>query len=340
MSIEEDVRRLIRQRKVIRSSDVSEVFGVSRQYAHRILREYVRRGDLIKVGGTRGARYVLPGVNIAGRRFKKRFNNRNTDESAILSEIEKKNRILFDGLSENVRHIFQYSFLEMVNNAIEHSHSKTITICIERDQDIVFSVNDVGIGAFASIRRKKRLLTELDAIQDLLKGKTTTQPVSHSGEGIFFTSKAVDTFSIESHRTRLIIDNVVDDVFLEALSRLKKGTRVQCRISNTSTKDLTSIFEAYQTDPSTVAFDKTAVRIKLFVMGGDYLSRSHARRVLAGLERFRSVTFDFDRVSAIGQAFADEIFRVFHSRHPHVRLQTENMNSAVRFMVERAKHST
>ncbi len=40
----------------------------------------------------------------------------------------------------------------------------------------------------------------------------------------------------------------------------------------------------------------------------------------------------------VGQAFADEIFRVFHHRYPRIKLETEHMNKSVQFMVERAKN--
>jgi len=336
MSLEDNILRLIHKKKVIRTSEVSDAFGVSRQYAHRMLKNCIKRGDIIKVGGTRGARYMFPGSVPVGHRFEKRFRNRSLDESNILADIQKKEWMLFRELPDNVYRIFQYAFLEMVNNAIEHSWSNTISICIERGHDdMIFSVNDAGIGVFQSIRKKKKLSNELDAVQDLLKGKTTTKPRSHSGEGIFFTSKVADMLSVESHRLRLIVDTVVDDVFLEELSRLKRGTRVQFRISTKSKRNLIRVFKMYQTDSQTLAFDKTAVRVKLFAIGGDYLSRSHARRVLAGLEQFRSVMLDFDHIPAVGQAFADEIFRVFQDRHPDIVLRAENMNSAVRFMVER-----
>ncbi|GAI71454.1 unnamed protein product, partial [marine sediment metagenome] len=35
-----------------------------------------------------------------------------------------------------------------------------------------------------------------------------------------------------------------------------------------------------------------------------------ARRVLTGLENFKTIILDFREIDTIGQAFADEIFRV------------------------------
>ena len=42
----------------------------------------------------------------------------------------------------------------------------------------------------------------------------------------------------------------------------------------------------------------------------------------------------------IGQAFADEIFRVFNTEHPEIELEPINMPESVKLMVERAKNDT
>ena len=48
---------------------------------------------------------------------------------------------------------------------------------------------------------------------------------------------------------------------------------------------------------------------------------------------------DFKEVKFIGQAFADEIFRVFAQKHPDMQLLTMNTSSEVTGMIERAKRS-
>ena len=47
---------------------------------------------------------------------------------------------------------------------------------------------------------------------------------------------------------------------------------------------------------------------------------------------------DYDKVPAIGQAFSDEIYRVFKNKRPDIKIQDINMNEAVKFMVARAKN--
>jgi uncharacterized protein (DUF1330 family) len=77
--------------------------------------------------------------------------------------------------------------------------------------------------------------------------------------------------------------------------------------------------------------------VKLFSYGVRFVSRSEAKRLCDGLERFRHVVLDFAGVEAVGQGFADEIFRVWASQHPEVELSPENMAPPVAFMVSRTR---
>jgi hypothetical protein len=79
--------------------------------------------------------------------------------------------------------------------------------------------------------------------------------------------------------------------------------------------------------------------VKLFQYGVRFVSRSEAKRLLVGLEKFREVVVDFAGVEGIGQGFADEVFRVWAASHPETRLSAENMTSPVGFMVERARRA-
>jgi hypothetical protein len=92
------------------------------------------------------------------------------------------------------------------------------------------------------------------------------------------------------------------------------------------------------TESSDYGFDRTEIRVKLFTSSGVHISRSQARRILSGLDAFQIILLDFENVPIIGQAFADEIYRVFKNSHPHIVIQEENMSEGVRFMVERAKN--
>jgi len=320
----------------VRSQEIAEKLGMSRQFVQRILKELVREGVLVKLGSTRAASYVLPAfADQIQWTYDKRLGNRRLAEHIVLEDIERRSQFR-QSLSENVKSIFEYAFSEMLNNAIEHSRSKNVHVRVEkRAENLVFSVNDFGVGVFRNVMQKRRLQSELEAIQDLLKGKTTTQPQAHSGEGIFFTSKVADIFSLESFGQKLTIDNILQDVFIETVKPSKRGTKVFFQIACDSQKHLNDIFRAYQTDPAEFAFDKTEIQIRLYTLGTVHVSRSQARRVLSGLEKFKSIVLDFDKVPTIGQAFADEIFRVFKNKHPDIHITPINMNETIRFWVER-----
>jgi len=78
--------------------------------------------------------------------------------------------------------------------------------------------------------------------------------------------------------------------------------------------------------------------VKLNTIEGSKVSRSQAREVLRGSDEFKIIIFDYENVPMVGQAFADEIYRVFQNAHPNVTIQEENMSAGVKFMVERAKN--
>jgi hypothetical protein len=89
--------------------------------------------------------------------------------------------------------------------------------------------------------------------------------------------------------------------------------------------------------PDEFQFNKTIIPVRLAQYGNEKLvSRSQAKRLLARIERFHYVIFDFEGVSAIGQAFADEIFRVYAQKHPKITLLSDNMEPNVNKMVSRA----
>jgi hypothetical protein len=75
--------------------------------------------------------------------------------------------------------------------------------------------------------------------------------------------------------------------------------------------------------------------ITLFDVGEHFVSRSEARRIAAGLEQFRDVILDFEGVREVGQGFVDELFRVWATEHPQIRVTPVNMNDAVTFTVRR-----
>lgn len=337
--ITDAIKKVANKGKPFKTSDViNELKGAySRQAVSAALRRMTEQDFLATEGSGRYTFYVSPKyLNALVQPISKKLINKSLEEHEVLAKL-KDNHDSLKGLKDNVESILDYAFSEMLNNAIEHSKSKYIQLKIAKTRNnLAFDIRDYGIGVFKNIMKKRNLNSQIEAVQDLLKGKTTTAPKAHSGEGIFFTSKIADLFILESYGYKLTIDNKIPDVFLEEAPHLK-GTNVSFYIALDSKKHLNDVFKKYQTDPRTYAFDKTEVVIKLFTMGTIYVSRSQARRVISGLEKFKKIILDFKGVPTVGQAFADEIFRVFQNDHPKIVIESINMQKGVEFMVERAR---
>ena len=129
-------------------------------------------------------------------------------------------------LSETATDIAHYAVTEIVNNAVDHSGGSRVTMTVsEARGEAVVTVDDDGVGIFDHVRERLGLPSRLDALLELHKGKTTTMPDRHSGEGLFFVSKAVRWLEITSGGLRWIVDNGRDDMAIhEAPPRV--GTRV------------------------------------------------------------------------------------------------------------------
>lgn len=343
MDIRELILKLASQHGRIKTSEVVKEINntKSRQYVNSVIRDMVNKKLLLKGGTTAGAFYVLPqNSNLIGDEITVKLKREDLEEHKVFNDLKEK-ALFINDLKEKVLSILFYAFTEMLNNAIEHSHSKYVEICIRKDKEnIIFHVNDFGVGVFKNIMQQRKLDSELEAIQDLLKGKTTTQPHSHTGEGIFFTSKIADIFILESFDYRLRVDNVIKDIFIEELSPQKRGTKVTFKLSLSSKKHLNDVFSQFVTKPGEVGFDKTEIKVRLYVSGTVYISRSQARRIMSGLDKFKTIVLDFDKVTTVGQAFADEIFRVFQERYPAINIVPINMVEPVRFMIERVERPT
>jgi len=230
-------------------------------------------------------------------------------------------------------HIFRYAFMEMLNNAIDHSQAEHVDITWWITDDLwAFEVSDPGVGAFTRLREGLELHDEFEAVQELTKGKRTTDPARHTGEGIFFTSKAVDLFQLTSRGVRWTVDNLRDDVALGMIEEAP-GTTVFCQIDPRTDRRLIDVFQRFTEGHS---FVRTRPTVKLFGLGLTFVSRSEARRLLDGLDRdFEEIEVDFSGVTDVGQGFVDELLRVWPSAHPGKKVIPVNMNPAVEFMVRR-----
>jgi anti-sigma regulatory factor (Ser/Thr protein kinase) len=297
-------------------------------------------GSLVLIGRANRAVYFLAEAsNLARfrrsiREIQRVLRNRNLEEDVVLRQIKSESGV-WQGLRSNVARILEYAFTEMLNNAIDHSGSAAIRVRFKRSEGAVrFTVTDRGIGIFRNIMKRRGLASEMEALQDLIKGKQTTDPSRHSGEGIFFTSRVADKLVIKGSSKKLTFDNGIPDIFVEEIRRIK-GTEVQFTIRERSTRQLSQVFAQYAGDA--FEFSKTVVTVELFRAKGMLVSRSEARRILTGLDKFRTVVLDFAKIRTIGQAFADEVFRVWQSRHPSIAIESLNTNESIRFMIRHSR---
>ena len=330
-----DILSIIKRKGRVSSEMLAKEEGISRQGAHKKLSILMKQGKLLRIGSTRGAYYVkslAAGVSHIGNLMEITLKNKGLEEHKVFENIEKKSP-LFKRSGKKAADILGYAFTEMLNNAIEHSKSKKIDIRIYGENGFVcFEIIDYGIGVYNNLMRKFKVSSELEAIQELLKGKRTTMPGKHSGEGIFFTEKASDQFKLEGGTSLLVIDNVNDDMAVKETSK-RKGTKVTFKIKNNSQKSLTRIFNKF-TDEE-FRFSKTMATIKLYQKDVDYVSRSQARRLLYDLDKFSTIILDFRGIKGVGQGFADEVFRVYKKEHPITEIKPINASKTVLFMIKR-----
>lgn len=339
------IQAILGKKGKITTAEICKSLGVSRQYAYVVMNELVAEDKAIKLGSTRSSYYVTPEFaqehpEIFPSVLLRKYRNTQLEEHVVLAEIEEKLPSIIL-VKENVRSIFTFAFSEMLNNAIEHSSSKNISVEVAlQNNKLSFVIDDAGVGVFRNIMNKKKLRSETEAIQDLLKGKTTTMPKSHSGEGIFFTSKASNLFILNSYGYELTIQPQTRGVLMKRIPAIKRGTRVIWEISANSELHLNDVFRKYTNlkEKGNFGFDKTEIRVRLYTTGGVHISRSQARRILSGLDKFGIIVLDFDKVPVVGQAFADEIYRVFQNAHPDIVIQEEHMTPGVQFMIERSKN--
>jgi hypothetical protein len=310
----------------------AERFGITRQAVNRHLSTLVRDGTLEAKGRTRERTYALK--------------SHETVFSLPLAEHRDEDRVwrthvlpALPPLPENVLKICYYGFAEIFNNAIDHSEGTEALVGVEwTAKDVGFMISDDGVGIFEKIRRQFGYEDHRRAILELSKGKLTTDPEHHTGQGIFYTSRIFDEFIIRADH--LTFSHLEDqgDWLIETKPRDKPGTLVSMTLAVDSGKVLKELFDKYaDLESGDYDFAKTHVPVSLARYGKETLvSRSQAKRVLARFDDFKEVLLDFDGVDSIGQAFADEIFRVFANQHPEIKLVAVSMSEEVKQMVRRA----
>lgn len=311
-------------------------FGISITSAKRYLKKMADEGNVVKQA-EQACGYAL---------CEETFEDCVKISESGQQEDEIYDRLLRDKLSgcgKNARRIWQYVCVEMLNNALEHSRGTQIRMIVRRN--VLYTtvlIADDGVGVFRTLvdymaGHGWNEPDEKDALVELYKGKITSAASAHSGEGIFFSSKAVDTFAIWSGgkmykcyggREHTVLENRL----LAYASRFQNiGTLVMMTLENETARDLAEVFDVFaDVDEGLI---RTRIPIREACISGEPVARSQARRICRRLEEFKEVILDFDGVEFMGQGFADEIFRVFATAFPGVLLCPVHMEKEVHRMV-------
>jgi len=331
----EEIRQFILDNAGHHPKDVVKLtarnFGISRQAVNKHVKRLVEQKALLARGTTRNRHYLLhPLVQ--------------WEQIYLLDGNLEEDRVwrvdiapLLGELPDNVKDIWHYGFTEILNNAIDHSLGQHVLVQVKKtasNAEIV--VYDNGEGIFRKIQRELNLYDERHSVLELAKGKLTTDPDNHTGEGIFFSSRMFDDFRILSGNVYFShTHDKVEDWIVEN-QRDQSGTGVFMTLNNNADRTPKQVFDSF-TSGEDYGFTKTVVPVRLAQYGDEKLvSRSQAKRLLDRVDKFRTVIFDFDEVDSIGQAFADEVFRVFQRRHPDIELMYLNTSKPVKEMISRA----
>ena len=328
------IRRTLEAHDSVTMAELLEVTGLTRPAVLYHLRALTEAGDAELVGPSRGrsVRYRSP--------YDERWEfplNEMSAEHRLWSDL--RDELLDADSSVAAREIHEYVFGEMVNNVLDHSSSQNLTITRRAVAGSVgISVRDYGVGIFQHIADAEGLTDHHASLLRLQSGTYTTDPDNHTGQGIFFSSRAVDHFSVGSGTLGWQVDNVAGDSTVTRIHAVP-GTIVRWTLDSATTRSLPALFEYYSRadDGGIPQFAVTTIPVSVAAATDTYATRSAARELLAGKQQFRVIILDFANVENIGQGFADEVFRVYQAQNPTVTIEPVHMNRQVAFLVDQAR---
>jgi predicted transcriptional regulator/anti-sigma regulatory factor (Ser/Thr protein kinase) len=311
---------------------VMEHFELSMPTVRRLIKQLIEE-DVITQARQRG-RY--PGYRLKTKSYHSKYD---LSEGGLHEDKIYYDSIMphLEGAPRNVQQLLEYAAMEIINNAIDHSGGKVLQVRTLRNaRRVTVQIIDDGIGIFRKIQQDLNLQTPQQSILELCKGKFTSDPAKHSGEGIFFSSRMVDIFIIVSyglffsgHENHDVIEELASEEKLEV-----NGTIVHLVVDLDTDRTPVEVFNKYADQDMDPTFHKTIIPVRIMnIEGGNLVSRSQAKRLLARVDRFKTVVLDFDGVQMIGQAFADEVFRVYRNEHEDVQIESINTNADIQKMI-------
>jgi anti-sigma regulatory factor (Ser/Thr protein kinase) len=308
--------------------------GVSLRSARRVLGKLVALNWLVREGSTRRPVY-RPGLL---RQVVRRYDLAGLEEDVPWA----RDFAPFFTLPASVNRLVQHSFCELLNNAIDHSGGQHVTVSLRQTAGHAqLLVSDDGRGVFEQIAQTFAIANPQLAMLELSKGKLTSQPQRHSGQGLFFTSKLADVFDLHANAVAFQ-QRAWDARGWRPQQRTLQhgGTSVYASFALDTTRTLDAVRQAHSADGRGMGFDRTVVPLRLITSDVTGLeSRAQARRAGARLSEFCRAEVDFDGVPHVGHAFADELFRVLKREQPALELVPVNMSPAVAAMVDSVRRA-
>ncbi len=309
-------------------------FAISRQAVHKHLRYLVDGKILFQV--TPPGRYQLCMLGDS----KKIVSVAGNPEEDIVWRTEVRGMV--GDLPENALDLWRCGFTEMFNNVVEHSGAESAFIQVKKTAfSTKMTIWDRGVGIFKKIGSHFNFIDERHAVVELAKGRLTTDRAAHSGEGIFFTTRMFDAFSILSGGILLSHTTSDDgDDWTLATQEDRSGTLITMTLKNDTSRLIKDLYQNLSSD-GTSGLSTAVVPAHLAQYGTEKLvSRSEAKRLLTGLARFKTALIDFGGIDSIGEAFADEVFRIFPAAHPGVEIREIRANKEIRGMIDGVRKKT
>ena len=245
---------------------------------------------------------------------------------------------LLGDCNENAIACIRHASTELINNVIDHSKAKEMSLTILKQNDcVVIEIKDDGIGVFESIKKFFSLPNYMEGVTELNKGKRTTDAQRHAGEGIFFSQRMVDRFYISANNLQYeFFGKKMDWAISESPTKI--GSLVCFFVDQNTSVSPEIVFKRYMnSDFEFSRSDSFLVQPYYISVGESVVSRSEAKKLLAGAEEFEEIVLDFLGTKRIGQGFADEVFRVFKNSHPQIKLSHKNANASITMMIKHVK---
>jgi anti-sigma regulatory factor (Ser/Thr protein kinase) len=304
--------------------------GISRRQAGSVLRKLVAMQWLASSGTPRKPRFVPGPLRQVVRRYA--IEGLQEDSPWRLDFAPA-----FD-LKPEVRRMAQHAFTELLNNAIDHSGGHSVTVSMRQTPvQLQLLVSDDGLGLFERIARDFAIEDPTLAMLELSKGKLTSDPDRHLGHGLFFCSRLADVFDIHANKAAFQCRGWDQRRWHAGRPAARTGTSVYVAISLDTMCTLDAVLRAHSSGDGDYRFERTSVPLNLIGSGErgerSLASRADAQRVASRLAQFSVAELDFNGISDIGHAFADELFRVFHRHHPALQLLPVGMAPRVAAMV-------